>query len=350
MKIRPEQLDSHLEKSFASTYFISGDEPLLIQESADAVRQKARMQGFSERELFYAEGNFDWSQLYNEANSLSLFATKKIIEIRIPSGKPGDKGSKAICEFCASQNPDTLLLVIAPKLERSAQNSKWVKALESTGTHIQVWPVSAQQLPRWIQQRLLKSDIRANNEAVEILADRVEGNLLAAVQEIEKLKLLSENGQIDAETMSSVVADSARYNLFSFVDEILAGRAQSAAKSLRGLQNEGTDAIPILWAITRELRILVKASEAIARGEHSDRALKAAGVWEKRIALFRSAVKRCSAAHLRMLLYQASAIDKGIKGMRQADVWDEMVTLVLSFAGHHTLKPSNIKLLIATES
>lgn len=346
MKLRPEQLDSHLENSFASTYLISGDEPLLAQESADAVRHKARKEGFNERELFHAEGNFDWAQLHNEANSMSLFAAKKIIEIRIPTGKPGEKGSKALCELCDDQNPDTLLLVIVPKLERGSQNSKWVKALESIGTHIQIWPVSSQQMPRWIQQRLLKADVRANREAVEILADRVEGNLLAAVQEIEKLKLLSKEGRIDAETMSSVVADSARYNLFSFVDDILAGNAQSAAKSLRGLQNEGSDAIPILWAITRELRILIKASDAISSGDQSDKALKSAGVWDKRIPLFRIALRRCSAAHLRMLHYQIGAIDKGIKGMRKADIWDEMVTLVLSFAGHQTLKPSNIKLLI----
>jgi DNA polymerase-3 subunit delta len=222
-----------------------------------------------------------------------------------------------------------------------------MKALESAGAHIHVWPVTGDQLPRWIKQRLLESNITANQQAVEILAERVEGNLLAAVQEIEKLKLLATNGKVDAIMMSSVVADSARYNLFEFVDKVLAGDAQSAARSLRGLHSEGTDAIPLLWAITRELRILIKASEQISRGESRDWALKNAGVWEKRLPLFRSAIQRCSAAHLRMLLYQASAIDRGIKGMRKADVWDELTTLVLSLAGSQTLKPRNIKLLIA---
>jgi DNA polymerase-3 subunit delta len=285
--------------------------------------------------------------LHNEANALSLFAEKKIIEIRISNGKPGDKGSKALCELCANPSPDNLLLVILPKLERSAQNSKWVKALEAVGAHIQVWPVTGDQLPRWIKQRLLESNITANQQAVEILAERVEGNLLAAVQEIEKLKLLAIEGKVDAIMMSSVVADSARYNLFEFVDKVLAGDAQSAARSLRGLHSEGTDAIPLLWAITRELRILIKASEQISRGENRDWALKNAGVWEKRLPLFRTAIQRCSAAHLRMLLYQAGAIDRGIKGMRKADIWDELTTLVLSLAGSQTLKPSNVKLLIA---
>lgn len=347
MKIRAEQLQSHLSKELLPVYVISGDEPLLAQESADAVRLAARNKGFSGREVFHGEGKFDWSQLHNEANALSLFAEKKIIEIRISNGKPGDKGSKALCELCANPSPDNLLLVILPKLERSAQNSKWVKALEAVGAHIQVWPVTGDQLPRWIKQRLLESNITANQQAVEILAERVEGNLLAAVQEIEKLKLLAIEGKVDAIMMSSVVADSARYNLFEFVDKVLAGDTQSAARSLRGLHSEGTDAIPLLWAITRELRILIKASEQISRGENRDWALKNAGVWEKRLPLFRTAIQRCSAAHLRMLLYQAGAIDRGIKGMRKADIWDELTTLVLSLAGSQTLKPSNVKLLIA---
>ena len=347
MKIRAEQLQSHLSKELLPVYVISGDEPLLAQESADAVRLAARTKGFSGREVFHGEGKFDWSQLHNEANALSLFAEKKIIEIRISNGKPGDKGSKALCELCANPSPDNLLLVILPKLERSAQNSKWVKALEAVGAHIQVWPVTGDQLPRWIKQRLLESNITANQQAVEILAERVEGNLLAAVQEIEKLKLLAIEGKVDAIMMSSVVADSARYNLFEFVDKVLAGDAQSAARSLRGLHSEGTDAIPLLWAITRELRILIKASEKISRGENRDWALKNAGVWEKRLPLFRTAIQRCSAAHLRMLLYQAGALDRGIKGMRKADIWDELTTLVLSLAGSQTLKPSNVKLLIA---
>ena len=346
MKIKAEQLSGNLQKQLLPVYVISGDEPLLAQECADAVRVAARKNGFTEREFFHVEGNYDWNHIANEANSLSLFSDKKILEIRIANGKPGDKGSKALCEICANPNPDNLLLVILPKLEKSAQNSKWLKALESLGAHIQVWPVSADNLPRWIQQRLSQANIQANQEAVQILADRVEGNLLAAVQEIEKLKLLAPEGKVDADTMSAVVADSARYNLFEFIDKMLIGDAQSAAQSLRGLQNEGTEPIPLLWAITRELRILVKASEQVARGEHSDWALKNSGVWDKRMTLFRRALQRNKPAHLRMFLYQAGAIDRGIKGMRKADVWDEMATLVLSIAGSQTLQPGNIKILL----
>ena len=346
MKIRAEQLQDQVKKNLLPVYIISGGDPLLTQEAADSIRGAARAQGFSERDIFHAEGSFDWNQILNESNALSLFSDKKILEIRIPSGKPGDKGAAALSELCANPNPDNLVLVILPKLERSAQNSKWMKTLEGAGGHIQVWPVDAKQMPRWIQQRLRSANINANQEAVQILADRVEGNLLAAVQEIEKLKLLATDGTVDGNTMSSVVADSARYNLFEFVDKILIGDAQSAARSLRGLQNEGTDAIPLLWAITRELRILVKASDLVAGGEHSDWALKNSGVWEKRLPLFKGALQRLRPAHLRMLLRQAGAIDRGIKGMRDGDVWDELATLALSFAGSQTLQPSNIKILL----
>ena len=351
MKIKPDQLKSHLQKclqtkQLSPIFIISGDEPLLTQEAADAIRSTARQLEFTERETFDVDARFDWNPVFNETNALSLFADKKILELRIANGKPGDKGSKALCELCENPNDGNLILVILPKLEKAGYQSKWMKTLESKGVHIQVWPVSPEQLPRWINQRLTQSGIDASQAAVDILADRVEGNLLAAMQEINKLKLLSLEGKVDADIMSTVVADSARYNLFLFIDKVLDGDAQSAAKALRGLQNEGTEALALLWAITRELRILNKASLEIVAGSSKDKALKAAGVWDKRITLFRKALSRLSPAHLRMLLHQAGAIDRGVKGLRQADIWDELTTLVLSFAGSQTLHPKNIKTLL----
>lgn len=346
MKIAPEKLKNHLVKKLFPVYVISGDEPLLSQELADQVRLVARQNGFSSRDVFRCDNHFDWDQLHNENNALSLFSEKKIIELHLATSKPGDKGSKALQALCSNPNPDNLILVILPKIDKSAEKSKWMRALESSGVHSQVWPIKSEQMPRWIKQRLLQSGIDASKEAVEILSERVEGNLLAAVQEIEKLTLLAINDTVDATIMSSVVANSARYNLFEFIDKILLGDSQSAARSLRGLKNEGTDALPLLWAITRELRILVKASDEIVKGAQQDRALKSAGVWDKRIPIFRQALKRCSAPHLRMLLYQASAIDRAIKGMRKADIWEELTTLVLSLSGVQALKPHNVKLMI----
>lgn len=351
MKIKPDQLKSHLQKclqtkQLSPIFVISGDEPLLSQETADAIRNTARQLEFTEREIFDIDARFDWNHVFNETNALSLFADKKILELRIANGKPGDKGSKALCELCENPSDGNLIIVILPKLEKGGYQSKWMKTLESKGVHIQVWPVSPEQLPRWINQRLTQSGINASQSAVDILAERVEGNLLAAMQEINKLNLLSLEGKIDADIMSTVVADSARYNLFSFVDKVLDGDAQSAAKALRGLENEGTEPLAILWAITRELRTLNKASLAVLAGNAKDKALKSAGVWDKRIPLFRKALSRLSPAHLRMLMHQAGAIDRGVKGLRQADIWDELTTLVLSFAGSQTLHPKNIKTLL----
>jgi DNA polymerase-3 subunit delta len=351
VKIKPDQLKSHLQKSLQTKklspiFIVSGDEPLLSQEAADAVRSAARQLEFTERETFDIDARFDWNLVFNETNTLSLFSDKKILELRITSGKPGDKGSKALCELCENPNDSNLILVILPKLDKGAYQSKWMKTLESKGVHIQVWPVTPEQLPRWINQRLVQCGIEASQGAVDILADRVEGNLLAAMQEINKLKLLSLEGKVNADIMSTVVADSARYNLFSFVDKVLDGDAQSAAKALRGLENEGTEPLALLWAITRELRTLNKASHQILLGNSKDKALKSAGVWDKRIPIFRKALSRLSPAHLRMLMHQAGAIDRGVKGLRQADIWDELTTLVLSFAGSQTLHPKNIKTLL----
>ena len=346
MKIASDKLKSHLTKELFPIYVISGDEPLLSQELADLVRLVARQNGFSTRDVFRCDNHFDWDQLHNENNALSLFSEKRIMELHLATSKPGDKGSKALQALCLNPNPDNLILVILPKVDKAAEKSKWMRALESSGVHSQVWPVKSEQMPRWIKQRLLQSGIDASKEAIEILSERVEGNLLAAAQEIEKLTLLAINGKVDATIMSSVVANSARYNLFEFIDKILLGDSKSAARSLRGLKNEGTDALPLLWAITRELRILVKASDEIIKGKQRDIALKSAGVWDKRIPIFRQALNRCSAPHLRMLLHQASAIDRAIKGMRKADIWEELTTLVLSLSGVQALKPHNVKLMI----
>ena len=344
MRLKAEQLDNHLSRdALASVYLISGDESLLVQEASDQIRASAVEQGFADRELFHTDSNFDWNQVLTEANSLSLFSAKKILEIRITNGKPGDKGSRLIQEYLDNPNPDTLLLMIAPKLDASSVRSKWVKLIESTGIFIQIWPVTPAQLPRWIGNRLKLAGIRANSQAIEILADRVEGNLLAAVQEIEKLKLLVPDGDVDAKTMSTVVADSARYDVFSLVDKALAGDAQSASRTLRGLRDEGSEATVILWSLTREIRTLLTVSEAHSQGEHLDWALKNAGVWDKRKPLVKSAARRLRPATLRQMLRLCGGIDRAIKGMRVANPWDDLSTLVLMLSGSNSLHPQNLR-------
>ena len=347
MRLKAEQLSSHLSQGpVAPIYLISGDEPLLVQEAVDTIRATAKTQGYTERELLHAEAGFDWNVVLTEANSLSLFSDKKILEIRIPNGKPGEKGSKTLQEYIANPSDDTLILIITPKLDANATRSKWVKSIEGCGVFMQLWPVTDNQLPQWISRRLQQAGIQASRQAVSILAERVEGNLLAAVQEIEKLKLLIPEGELDSNTMSTIVADSARFNVFSLVDKAMQGEAQSACRTLRGLREEGTEPTVILWALTRELRTLLKASDTLAAGDHLDWVLKNLGVWEKRKPLIKNAIRRLSINQLRQMLKLAGGIDRAIKGMRTASPWDDLTTLILMLCGTQTLPPQTLRLAL----
>ena len=343
-KLRPDQLTASLSKQLAPIYLVSGDEPLLIQEVSDTIRTAARKQGFSERELYHADTSFDWSQLLSAANSLSLFAEKKIIELRMPSGKPGDKGTKILQEYAQSPATDNLLLIITDKLDSATQNRKWFKAIEDAGQHIQVWPITPAQLPRWISQRLQQAGLQAESAAIELLCSRIEGNLLAAVQEIEKLKLLATQPLITYELMASAVADSARYDVFGLCDKALHGDVRAAAKTLQGLKTEGTEPIAILWALTRDIRTLIQIAQETAQGKSFDWAAKQAGVWDKRQPLVQTALRRSKPAQLQQFLRKANGIDKAIKGMRNAEPWDELLDLVLNMAGVQSLNLTNEKL------
>lgn len=345
-KLRPEQLEATLKQGLAPIYLVSGEEPLLIQEACDQIRAAARASDFGERELYHADAGFDWTQLLSAANSLSLFADKKILEVRLPTGKPGDKGSKVLQEYAQAPSSDNLLLVVTGKLDRNVQKSKWVKALEGQGAHVQVWPVPPAQLPRWIGQRLKAAGLRADSTAIELLASRVEGNLLAAAQEIEKLKLLTSDSLISTELMASVVADSARYDVFGMVDKALHGDARGAAKSLQGLRVEGTEPLTLLWALARDIRALVQIAQGTAQGIAFERAAQAAGVWSKRQPLIQTALRRLRPAQLQQLLRKANGVDKAIKGMRRADPWDELLDLTLNLAGVQSLQLANERLAL----
>lgn len=345
-KLRPEQLAEALKQGLAPIYVVSGDEPLLIQEACDQIRAAARNVGFAERELFHVDASFDWTQLLSACNSLSLFADKKILEIRMPTGKPGDKGSKVLQEIAQAPSEDNLVLVVTGKLDRNVQKSKWMKALEGAGTHVQVWPIGPAQLPRWIGQRLKAAGLRTDSDAIDLLASRVEGNLLAAAQEIEKLKLLSSDQFVSAEFMASVVAESARYDVFGLVDKALHGDARSAVKSLQGLRVEGTEPITLLWALARDIRALVQISQSMGQGLAFERAAQSAGVWSKRQPLIQSALRRFKPGQLQQLLRKANGVDKAIKGMRRADPWDELLDLTLNIAGVQSLHPTNERLAL----
>lgn len=341
MKIFADKLPAALRGELLPAYLISGDEPLLVQEAADAVRAAARAADFTQRELFHCDASFSWDTLYHEASALSLFASRKIIELRL-TGKPSDKGA-AISELLSRRDPDQLLLVIAGKLDKSLLNAAWVKAIDSAGAIVQAPAVGAAQLPRFIQQRLKQAGVSVNQEAATLLAERVEGNLLAAVQEIEKLKLLATDGHIDAQTLSNVVADSARYNTWEFIDRMLSGDSQAVARSLRGMRAEGGELLPLLWAIGRDLRSLALAAELTERGMGSEAALNKVGVWSSRMAPLKRALQRNRPAQLRMYLHQLAAIDRAAKGIRKNDGWQELITLALAIAGAPPLTPATVK-------
>ncbi|WP_444891866.1 DNA polymerase III subunit delta [Microbulbifer sp. TRSA001] len=330
MRVNSQQLSQNLKKGLSPIFIITGDEPLIIQECCDLVRSAAKKHGFTERELIHAEHNFDWSTLIASAGNMSLFAEKKLIELRIPGGKPGDKGSRALQEFASLVNEDLLLLLVLPKLDRSQLNSKWVKVLEQSGVLVQVWPVTIQEMPRWINQRLTSVGLSAEPEAVQILAERVEGNLLAASQEIEKLKLSCSGQEITREMMEHSVTSSARYNVFDLIDTTLSGDSAKAVKTLEGLRVEGVEAPIVLWAIAREIRTLLEVMEKLEQGQPLSRLVRL----QKRQPLVQKALHRLNKKQLEGLLILARSIDISIKGGRgQQSPWTGLLELTLNFCG-----------------
>lgn len=337
MKLPPAQLGKHLQGSLAPVYVVSGDEHLLCQEACDAIRAACRQQAFSERQVLSVESGFDWGQLLEAGANLSLFAERRLLELRIPSGKPGDKGAAALLHYLARPAEDTVLLISLPKLDGSTQKTKWAKALidGKDVQFLQVWPVDAAQLPQWIRQRLSQAGLAADQEAVELIAARVEGNLLAAAQEIEKLKLLAEDGRVTADTVQAAVADSARYDVFGLIDATLQGHPEHSLRMLEGLRGEGIEAPVILWALARELRLLANIAQQYAQGVPLERAFSQARppVWDKRRPLVSKALQRHDVAGWQRLLMAAQLIDEQIKGQAEGDPWIGLSNLCLQLSG-----------------
>jgi len=329
MRLKAEQLTAHLQRELAPLYVVFGDEPLLALEAADAIRAAARSQGYSERELFTVEGSFNWQNLLASGNNLSLFAERRILEIRIPSGKPGIEGGKALEQRCADPPPDTVMLVTLPKLDKTQQGSKWFKALEAAGTVVQVYPVERSRLPDWIAGRLAAQGQRAESVALQFLADRVEGNLLAAHQEIRKLGLLHPAGALTFAQVKEAVLDVSRYDVFNLAEAMLAGDAVRFARILEGLRGEGVGQVLVLWALSQEIRTLTKIALGQNRGVPVAQGMREARVWESRQTLMERALKRAGGKRLVAALKRAALLDRMIKGLERGDVWDELLQLGL---------------------
>ncbi|MEE4249436.1 MAG: DNA polymerase III subunit delta [Alcanivoracaceae bacterium] len=334
MRLYPEKLAGQLKLQLLPVYLVSGDEPLLVQECCDQIRHAAREAGCTDREVIdVGAPGFKWADIVASAASMSLFAERKLVELRLPTGKPGAEGSKALLEYLTvSGSGEDILLIVSGKIDKQSTNSKWYKALDTAGVTVQVWPVEAKDLPRWLQQRVHNAGMSIDNDALQLLCDRVEGNLLAAVQEVEKLKLLAADGQITADTVTRSVSDNARYNLFAMTDNALRGDTAASLKMLHGLRSEGTEPTIALWALLREIRTLHQARTAVDSGQNPQQALSALRVWKNRMGLMQAALARHSAGSLAGLLDQAMRVDGSIKGYAGGRPWDTLDALVVTLA------------------
>ncbi|MDG2421032.1 MAG: DNA polymerase III subunit delta [Gammaproteobacteria bacterium] len=339
MKIKPEKLAESLKLEKLPIYWISGDEHLLVQESADLVRTHFKNIDFMEREVFNVDRDFKWDHFIHAINNLSLFSEKKVFDLRIHSAKLNQDGKDAIETFRDRNSPDLVLLIRSPKLESAHLNSKWLKTHLPYIALVQIWPVNRKDIKNWLSQRLIKEGINADRDALQLLSDKIEGNLLAAVQEIEKLKLLS-NTQgkpitLNARTTMQVIADNSRYNVYNLVDSALLGESARCLKILTSLKGEGIYPLIILGAITRELRSLLHLMEQKEQGKSINAIIQSNRVWFNRKEPIAAALKRCNTKDSWKMLSRARKIDQALKGMSSANPWDEISSLILELSGQN---------------
>lgn len=332
MRLKPEQMAAALQKDLAPVYFISGDEPLQMGEIADAIRAAARKAGYDSREVLVADAGFSWNELTESAGSLSIFADKKIIDLRLSTGTPGTDGAKALIDYCERVPEDTLLLITAAKLAGTSLKSRWFQALDKVGCVIQVWPLEGQDLIRWLQQRMQRRGLQAETEGIKILASRIEGNLLAAAQEIERLYVLYGAGQLSNQQIFDVVADSSRFDVFKLMDSVLAARVGRILKILSGLRAEGIAAPVVLWALTREARVLIRIKKALSQGQNRALVFKNNQIWDKRQQLVSDALSRLTDSDLNSILTLSAKADRQIKGRQQGEPWETLLDVCLMFA------------------
>lgn len=339
MQPRADQLGMHLQRGLKPVYLVHGDEPLLAQEACDLIRASARAAGFDERKVFNVSGgHFDWSSVLGAAQAMSLFAQRQLIEIRIPSGKPGKDGSEALQRLVQQVSDDVLVLVQCPRLDGQQMKSAWFTALEGAGLAVRVEPVERAALPAWIAQRLSRQQQRvmggeAGQQTLAFFADRVEGNLLAAHQEMEKLALLYPSGELSFEQVESAVLNVARYDVFKLGEAVLGGRLKRALRILDGLRADGEATVLVHWTLAEDIRALKRIKDALGEGQPLPLALREARVWGAREKLFERALPLLTPALLDDLVRAASICDGLVKGLRHADwpadPWDGLRALML---------------------
>jgi DNA polymerase-3 subunit delta len=333
LKLTFDSLRTHLDGEPARAYLVSGDEGLLVGEAADAIRARVKRAGFDEREVHFIERVADWDDVRSSSNNLSLFGSRKLIELRLPSGKPGVGGSNAIVDLLKNVSPDNVYLMITGKLERESQSAAWVKAFEAAGAWLPVWPIEVAKLPQWLRARAATLELALDDDAVRFIVERTEGNLLAAQQELEKLRLLAPVGskdksKIDLSTAQAGVGDSARFDVFQLGEAALAADVPRALRILAGLRSEGVEATLALWSLSREIHNVWGATQNDGYNARS---------WQKPSAALENAKRRAARLPWARLAVRTARADRMIKGQQRGDAWDEMTLLIIEFAGRRAL-------------
>lgn len=329
MLLKGEQLAAHLERELRPLYVLYGDEPLLVLEAADVIRAKARQKGYSEREVLTVLPHFDWGALLAAGGNLSLFGDKKLIDLRIPTGKVGKEGGAALQQWCQHLSPDNLLLITLPDLDWREEKAVWFTALVNAGVAIKLMAPPQAELPGWIAGRLRRQQQGADLESLKFIAERVEGNLLAAHQEIQKLGLLYPTGQLSLAQVREAVLNVARYDIDGLREALLAGDLARLMRTLDGLMQEGEAPPLVLWAMSEEIRALTTIRAGIDAGKSVDQLLKDAKVWGPRANPVKKALQRLSTAALEAALQHAGQIDRLAKGIGQGNIWEEFLRLGL---------------------
>ncbi len=335
MRLKPEELVKSLQKNLGAVYLFHGDEPLQIVELADAVRQAAKKAGFSQREIFSTDTGFEWSEITTAACSMSIFGDKKVLDVRVPSANFGLEGSKTLASYCEKPPADTILLITCGKLNAAGMKTRWFEAIDKVGVTVQVRPLEGDDLLLWLQTRLQRRGLSTDRDGLLLLGERVEGNLLAAAQEIEKLYVIYGATMLTQAQIFDVVADNSRYDVFKLVDVLLSANTNRIFKILAGLKAEGIAPPVVLWGIMREARTLCKVKLELQQGKNKESVFRNNQIWDKRVSLIEKALRYLPQPRLLEILTLSAKADRQAKGQESGDVWETILAICLLFTNYN---------------
>ena len=339
MRLKVEQLAGHCQQGLLPIYIVFGDEAMLVEEASDLIRQAARKSGAEDRQVWHVEGRFNWSEIQFQEQTMSLFSSQRLLEIRLPSGAPGKDGGEALRKYVANPPEDTTLLIISGKIDTRSQKSKWFTELDRVGATVAIWPVDASHLPGWISQRMQQYGLRGNQQIAALIAERVEGNLFAAAQELEKLQLLCPDGELDEQTVLASVADNARFEAFGLMDTVFLGQADKIPRMLNRLRAEGLDILSVFSAVSWALHRAVDMAVQLENGARIDQvfASQTPQIWPKNRPMMQQALSRHTHSQWLGFLTQMAQVDQAAKGTLKMCPWSLLESLCMHVAGIKTI-------------